>query len=123
MSNPELVTIAQKAFQCGESSPANMKIKGIYLPDSITAIGVSAFEGLSTLTHVSESFVKTGENYLSENITFIGSRAFYNVKNLQLTKLPSKISKIDVNTFNGTGNGVTINEIPKNVKTIGLGAF
>ena len=122
MPNPELITIATNAFKC-EGTPTNIKIKGIYLPDSITSIGSSAFEGLSTLTYISESFIKTKENYLPENITNIGSRAFYGVQNLQLTKLPSGIAKIDINTFYDTGYGVTISEIPKNVKVIGTAAF
>lgn len=121
MANSELVSIADNAFKCTDK-PSDSKIKGIYLPDSITHIGVSAFEGLTSLVYVGESFIKTGNKYLPENITFIGNRAFYGDQNLELEKLPIGITKIDTNTFYNAGR-ITVNSIPKKVKTISIGAF
>ena len=125
MPTDKLTTIKEGAFKPPTGADATaFKIKGIYLPDSITSIEKSAFENLAGLKHVSDKFVKLGEEgCLSNNINFIGPRAFKGTQQLILKELPPNLTTVGESTFYEAGPNVTIAKLPDSVKTIEGQAF
>ena len=84
----------------------------ITIPEGVTEIADSAFEGCQSLQSV----------FIPDSVTKIGRKAFQNCKFLQNVNIPEGVTEIDEWTFCGCTSLQSIN-IPDNVKEIGVGAF
>ena len=133
MENPNLTEIKQNAFISSSANQELIKLKGVYLPESITHIGNSAFENLKGLEHLSDRYVKTGEiGYLNDNLVVLGSRAFRSTSlkaadgtytGPYINKIPSGLTKIDSYAFHDAGPNIQFSELPNKISTIAIDAF
>ena len=89
-------------------------LTSIYIPDSVTTIGSSAFCGCSNLATVT-----FGEN---SQLTSIGNGAFYNCSSLTSIHIPDSVTTIGSSAFNGCSSLTSI-YIPDSVTSIGYRAF
>ena len=96
-------------------------LTSVTIPNSVTSIGRSAFEGCSSLTSVTlNSNTIVGKDYyeynsniksifgeqvteyiLGDEITSIGSRAFYNCSSLTSVTIPNSVTRIGWYAFSG----------------------
>lgn len=63
----------------------------ITIPDTVTSIGQSAFEGCNNLQSIS----------IPKSVTSIGNKAFYECKKLENIIVPNGVPSINYDTFNG----------------------
>lgn len=123
-----VVEIAYKGF-------TGSQIVSIKLPDTITLIGDSAFEGCTSLKSITiPSSVKRIGYYafksctslenieIPYNVDTLCQEAFQNCTNLKTAILKMKCTWIDYNLFNGCSNLTTV-ELPENIKNIEYMAF
>lgn len=123
MDNLQFQEVDDDAFRT-EMDAEVILLKGVYLPESVTSIGRYAFNGVKGLEHLSEKYPKEGVvGHLSDNITSIGARAFYNTEKLYVSALPSKLTIIKENLFYNAGPNITIASLPAGLSEIELGAF
>ena len=100
-----VVAIADEAF-------AKCNFKTVVLPDSITQIGKSAFEGCSLLENIN----------IPQQVTEIQERTFYECNNLKTIKFPEGITDIQNFAFWYCEKLESI-EFPSTLINIGQGAF
>jgi hypothetical protein len=86
--------------------------KDVRIPDGITVIGESAFQGMNNIESV----------YIPDGAELISEGAFSGCKNLQAIHIPDSLITIDREAFNGCMRLKTIN-FPDNLKNIEAGAF
>ena len=86
-------------------------LQSVRIPDSTTIIDDSAFMGCDGLTNVT----------FGNNVTRIGNRAFQGCKALRQLVLPNELTSIGMYAF--AQSGLQQVDIPKNVKSIGVGSF
>ncbi len=86
-------------------------LRNISIPNTVTYIGASAFEGTG-ITNLT----------IPDSVTKIEEAAFMNCKELNFVKLPKNINKIDYETFANCTNLQNV-VIPKSVKDIEVTAF
>ena len=112
MPNGKYKSVGTEAFG---NSAGNRIIKGVYLPDTITYIGESAFRGTRNLKTVT----------LNDNITYIGNNAFNmgSAGVLELNKLPTNLEYLGSNAFYQGGDGIVLSDIPLKLKEISDSAF
>lgn len=108
------IAIAEEAFKLGEwSRNASLVIKNIQFPDSIIAIGQSAFANKQNLKQINmpESLIKIGDGAFSgctlteelilpDSLKYIGSHAFQ-YTHIKCISLPAKVKKIGSFAFAG----------------------
>ena len=87
------------------------KVNEVFIPNSITNIGVSAF------AHTSIRSIK-----LPENITHISKYMFSGCEYLQSIRIPSNVTNIGDYAFSSCENFRSIS-LPERVKSIGKGVF
>ena len=136
VSIPESITsIGSDAFKNCTS------LTTVTIPEGVTTIGSSAFSGCTSLTKVtinsntiasntytSSSNFKTifgsqvTEYVLGENVTAIGSYAFYGCTGLTSVAIPENVTEIGSYAFLGC-TGLTSVAIPENVTKIRVYAF
>ena len=83
-----------------------------FIPDSVTAIGKSAFDGCKKLTSI----------IIPESVECIGESAFESCSNLKSIILPNSLESIESYTFTSCTNLTSI-IIPNSVTSIGQYAF
>ncbi len=104
---PDSVTsIGESAFSVCSS------LQSINIPDSVTSIGESAFCGCSSLQSIN----------IPDSVTGIGAYAFGGCSSLQSINIPDSVTSIGANAFWGCKGLQTIN-IPDSVTSIGERAF
>ena len=86
--------------------------KDVRIPDGITVIGESAFQGMNNIETV----------YIPEGAELISEGAFSGCKNLHTVHIPDSIETIDREAFNGCVGLKDIN-FPDSIKNIEAGAF
>jgi hypothetical protein len=97
-------------------SESNMLIfgcKNTVIPDSVTSIGASAFDGCSGLTGVMD---------IPDSVTSIGNSAFYGCSGLTGVTIPDSVESIGMEAFSYC-TGLTGVIISDSVTSIGWGAF
>lgn len=94
------------------NSSSNSTITSIELPSTVTTINAGAFYQMQKLTSV------TG----TENVTSMGSNAFYGCTALQTYTIPPKVKIIQASAFNNC-TALTSIDIHSNVTSIGSNAF
>ncbi len=82
------------------------------IPNTVTEIGISAFEGCKNLNKVT----------IGDKVTSIGSSAFYECSSLTSIKIPDSVKTIAGSTFYGCSNLSNV-EFGNSVTTIGDYAF
>ena len=87
-------------------------LTSITIPNSVTEIGGSAFEGCSGLTSIT----------IPNSVTSIGSSAFYRCSSLTSITIPNSVTSIGYEAFREC-SGLTFITIPSSVTSIGDGAF
>jgi hypothetical protein len=90
----------------------NQYIKGVTLPDTLTTIGDSAFDGCSYLTSVT----------IPDGVTTIGNSAFSSCSRLASVTIPDGVQSIGNSAFSSCTSLISVT-IPGSVTTIGNYAF
>lgn len=126
-------TIPSTVTTIGGSAFAETGLKSLVVPEGVTSIESSAFEGCENLESVVlpnslktmwySVFAKTGLTsiVIPEGITSVPQRTFYGCKNLETVTLPTTLETIEYNAF--SNSGLTSIFIPKSVTKIDPGAF
>ena len=115
VSVPETVTnngTEYSVTKIGEYAFQGSAVTSVYMPESITSIGTSAFSGCQNLESVA----------LPESLTTLGYSAFLNCKLLKTIKIPSGVRAIPSSCFDGCSSLESVT-IPEGVTTIGDYAF
>ena len=87
-------------------------LTSINIPDSVTSIGVSAFDGCESLTSIN----------IPDSVTSIGNSAFRSCKSLTSINIPNSVTSIGDSAFDVCKSLTNIN-IPDSVTSIGKSAF
>ena len=91
---------------------AGCSLSNIAIPDSVTAIGDSAFSDCSSLSNI----------VIPDSVTAIGKWAFYDCRSLPNIVIPNSVTKIGDYAFSDCSSLSNI-VIPDSVTDIGYGAF
>ena len=104
---PNSVTSIGNSAFCGCEN-----LTSIVIPDSVTSIGNAAFEGCKNLTSI----------VIPDSVISIGDAVFYDCKNLVSVVIPNSITDIGNRVFENCKNLTGI-VIPDSIKSIGDSAF
>ena len=98
---------------CGSAFEGCSSLTSIEIPNSVTHIGRSAFEGCSSLT---------GTLTIPDNVTSIGRSAFEGCSSLTSIEIPNSVTSIGIQAFSNC-SGLTNVTIGNSVTSIGEYAF
>lgn len=87
--------------------------KNTIIPNSVTSIGISAFEDCINLTSVT----------IPSSVTSIGDVAFWGCTGLTTLSIPSSVTSIGISAFNGCSNLRTLFSYNPNPPTLGRWCF
>lgn len=106
-------TVPDGVTAIGDSAfNGNVTLLDVTIPDSVTSIGADAFAGCTELKDIT----------LPDGLTSIGAYAFYNCDGLTEVKIPDGISSIEKGTFAYCNNLEKV-ILPDSLLKIGDGAF
>ena len=116
-------------------SDENTEITNLIIPNSVTSIGESAFQGCSSLTSVTIPNSVTSIGYwafsecsgltsvtIPNSVTSISDGVFYNCSGLTSVTIPNSVTSIGNLAFSGC-SGLTSFTIPNSVTSISDGVF
>jgi hypothetical protein len=107
------ITIPQGVTSIGESAfDGCSSLTSINIPQGVTSIGNYAFGGCSSLTSIN----------IPQGVTSIGDGAFGGCSSLTSINIPQGVTSIGHGAFDGCSSLTSIN-IPQGVTSIGYGAF
>ena len=106
------VIVSDGVTYLGKRAFRHCNITNAIIPNSVTVIGASAFEGCEKLT----------EFEISNSVTNIGEEAFYYCRSLKNIEIPDSVTNIGDSAFQGCTSLESI-EIPDSVTSIGDSAF
>ena len=121
--------ISKKAFYNDATENGNPSLKAVYLPDSITTIRESAFQGQVKLEYVSENALNDAveQTLLPAQLKTIENSAFYASASisgcLHINALPNQLKSIGNSAFYNAGSQVTIKSLPDSLEYIGEYGF
>ena len=109
------------------------KLTGISVPDTVTSVGVNAFEGTPFLKNQTGTVKYAGKVavYCDDEATSVSIKSgtlgladklFYNVENLKKVVLPNSLTNLGFLTFNDCQKLTSVN-LPSGLKSIGSGVF
>ena len=135
------ITIPNSVTSIGRGAFAGCSLTSITIPNSVTSIGDYAFADCSALSSVTlNSSAIASKNYtsssslrgvfgqqvktyiLGDEVTSIGSYAFYKCSSLTSVTIPNSVTRIGDDAFNGC-SGLTSVTIGSGVLSIGTNAF
>ncbi len=136
------ITISNSVTSIGSSAFRNCSgLTSITIPNSVTSIGDNAFSGCGNSVSVeinsnailSKNYTSSSslvnifgdqvQNYIIDNdVTTIGSYAFYGCSGLTSITIPNSVTSIGSSAFEGC-TGLTSVTIPNSVTSIGYSAF
>ncbi len=136
---PERVRIGRKVYTVTSIGAGafiyNYNLKSIDIPDGVTNIGASAFDGCDSLNPKLLVYDKGTKCYgwvgdkkkctevvIPDGVTSIGEWAFSDCISLTSINIPESLTSIEVNTFFGCSSLTSI-EIPDGVTSIETSAF
>lgn len=126
-SGSHVVAIGQDAFR------NNTSVKEVILPDTVTSIGICAFQGCKNLTTIkgtgnvtqigNYAFIRCEQlaSFDSTNATMIGQEAFRECKSLQKFVIAEGTTQIAAGAF--YASGLLEVTLPSTCKEIGVNAF
>ena len=104
----KITSIANRAF----FGRIGLTLTSVTIPNSVTSIGESAFEGCERLTSLT----------IPNSVTSIGNNAFWGCSGLTSMTIPNSVTSISDNAFCGC-SGLKSVTIPNSVTSIGYSAF
>lgn len=81
----------------------------VYLPDTLTTIGISAFKGCTALTTI---------DFLPDTLTTIGAYAFNGCTGVTSASIPSSVTTIGADAFNNLGTDQNLPTVTMEGKTV-----
>ena len=96
----------------GSAFEGHSGLTSINIPDSVTSIGTSAFKGCSGLTSIN----------IPDRVTSIGNSAFYGCSGLKSINIPNSVTSIGVSAFSDCSRLTSVN-IPDGVTRIENNTF
>lgn len=133
-------TIPAKVGDCkvtsiGREAFFQSRLTSVTIPNSVTSIGISAFNSCSNLTSVTipNSVTSIGDDAFSycdrltsvtipNSVTSIGDGAFFSCSNLTSVTIPNSVTSIGNSVFSLCSNLTSVT-IPNSVTSIGVCAF
>ena len=121
--------VSKKAFYNNATENGNPSLKAVYLPDSITTIRESAFQGQVKLEYVSENALNDAveQTLLPAQLITIENSAFSASASisgcLHINALPNQLKSIGDSAFYNAGSQVTIKTLPDSLEYIGEYGF
>ena len=121
--------VSKKAFYNNVTENGNPSLKAVYLPDSITTIRESAFQGQVKLEYVSENALNDAveQTFLPAQLITIENSAFSASASisgcLHINALPNQLKSIGNFAFYNAGSQVTIKSLPDSLESIGEYGF
>ena len=111
LSDSKITTVADYAFS--NIARDSIKLTAVYLPNSVTSIGDSAFDTVTSLKTVT----------LNDNITEIGDNAFRCVSptgmQVEITALPASLKRLGMSAFQNAGANIKLTTLPNSLEVLG----
>jgi hypothetical protein len=112
LSGCTFTSIGDIDYTIANARTSKNRLVSIILPDTLTSIGIQAFQNCSNLVSVA----------IPDGVTSIGSSAFYNCSSLASVAIPDGVTSIGIGAFRNCSNLTSV-IIPAGVTSIGYSVF